>query len=208
MRPTVVINLKTYKQGKDVVKIVNEVEKYDKNIIVGVQASDLSEMVKKTKLSVFIQHVDPFRPGRNTGYITPESIKKLGVKGAFLNHSEHKLDFDVLKETVKRCNEVRLKTLIFASNLKEAIKIKTLKPDYLVIEPPELVAGDVSVSRAKPELVENISKKLKYPFLVGAGIKTNEDVKIALRLGAIGIAVSSAVTLSQNVNKTLKQLLG
>ncbi len=208
MKPVVVINLKTYQQGKAAVKLAKTIEKFDKNIIVGVQASDVYEIVKATKLKVFVEHVDYFEPGRHTGYIIPEAVKKDGAKGAFLNHSEHKLGFDVLSKTVKRCRKVGLKVLIFASSLKEAKKIKKLKPDYLVYEPPELVAGNVSVSSAKPKVVENISKELKYPFLVGAGIKTNEDVKVSMKLGAKGIAVSSAITKAKDPKVALKKLLG
>jgi triosephosphate isomerase len=113
----------------------------------------------------------------------------------------------VLKKTVKRCKELGLKILIFASSLKEATKVKKLKPDYLAVEPPELVAGKISVSKAKPGLIKNISKKLRYPFLVGAGIHSSEDVKIAMKLGARGIAVSSAITKSKTPRKVLKKLL-
>ena len=39
------------------------------------QASDIYEITKKTKLKVYAQHVDYFLPGRNTGYILPEAVK-------------------------------------------------------------------------------------------------------------------------------------
>jgi triosephosphate isomerase len=45
-------------------------------------------------------------------------------------------------------------------------------------------------------------------FLVGAGIKDNNDLKIAIRLGASGIALSSAITTSKNPGKVLRELLG
>lgn len=205
--PIIVINFKAYKFGKDAVKLAKSIENFDKEIIVGVQASDIYEVGKETKLEVFSEHVDGYKPGRHTGYIIPEAVKKDGAKGTFLNHSEHKLDFTTLKKTVKRCREVGLKVLIFASNLSEALKVKKLKPDYLVYEPPELVAGDVSVSKGKSDLIKKISKKINYPFLVGAGIKTNEDVEIAMKLGASGIAVSSAITKARNVKAALKKLL-
>ena len=207
MKPTTIINLKTYQQGKSAVKLAKEIEKVDKNIIIGVQASDVYESVKAVKLPVYAQHVDYFKPGRHTGYILPEAVKKDGAKGTFLNHSEHRLKIRVIKKTVKRCRQVGLKTAIFAASLKEAKKIKKLKPDYLIIEPPELVAGKISVSKAKPELIEKIAKKLKYKFLVGAGIKTNEDVKVAMKLGANGIAVSSGVVKARNPGKVLKSLI-
>ena len=146
--------------------------------------------------------------GRATGFILPEAVRGDKAIGSFLNHSEHKLGFDVLKKTVKRCNEVGLKTVVFASSLREALKIEKLKPDYLVIEPPELVGGKVSVSESKPELIEKIKKSLKMDFLVGAGIHSYEDLKIAMKLGASGIAVSSAICNVKNSGKALRELIG
>jgi triosephosphate isomerase (TIM) len=201
-----VINFKTYKTGKDALKLAKTIEKFNKNIIIGVQPSHLNEIATKTKLKVYSQHVDQFKPGRRTGYIIPEAIKKDGAKGTFLNHSEHKIPFRILKKTIKVCKETKLKTIVFASNLKEAKRIQKLKPDLLIIEPPELVATKTSVSKEKPELIINISKKLKTKFLVGAGIHTKEDVKIALKLGASGVALSSAITKSKNPKKVLKDL--
>jgi triosephosphate isomerase len=207
MKLIIIVNLKTYKQGSADIRLAKEIEKVSKDIIVGVQASDIYEIKKATKLKVYVQHVDPFEPGRHTGYTIPESAKKDGAIGTFLNHSEHRLTLDVLKKTMERCRIAGLKTAVFAADLKEAKKIKRMKPDFLIIEPPELVAGDISVSKAKPELIKNIAKKLKYPFLVGAGIKTAEDVKVAMKLGASGIAVSSAITTARNPSRKLKELL-
>jgi triosephosphate isomerase len=207
IKPIVVINLKTYQQGKKAVDIAKKIERVDKNIILGVQASDVYEIAKKTKLKVYAQHVDYFIPGRNTGYILPEAVKKDKGVGTFLNHSEHKLSFDVLKKTVERCKKVKLKTLVFANSLKEAEKLQKLHPDYLAIEPPELVGGEKSVSKEKPELIKKIKMKIKMKFLVGAGIHTHEDVVIAMKLGASGIAVSSAITKAKNPEKKLRELI-
>ena len=206
-KPTIIINLKTYQQGKNAIELAKKISKVDKKIIIGVQPGDIYEAVRAVKNPVYSQHVDYFKPGRQTGYIIPESVKKDKAKGSFLNHSEHKVSFLSLKKTMKRCKNIRLKTVVFASSLREAKKIKKLKPDYLIIEPPELVAGKKSISKNKPELIKKIAKKLKYKFLVGAGIKTNEDVKIAMKLGASGIALSSAITKAKNPSVILKKLL-
>ena len=207
MKPLIVINFKTYKQGKAAIKLAKQLEKVSKDVIIGVQASDIYEITKATKLRVYSQHVDYQKPGRFTGFILPEAIKKDKAVGSFLNHSEHKLSFDVLKKTIKRCKQVRLKTMVFASSVSEAIKIQRLKPTYLVIEPPELVGGKISVSQAKPELIKSIAKKLKCKFLVGAGIHPREDIKIAMKFGASGIAVSSAVCKARNPGKKLRELM-
>ncbi|MFH1308019.1 MAG: triose-phosphate isomerase [archaeon] len=207
MKPIIVVNLKTYKQGMKAINLAKAIEKVDRNIIVGVQASDIYEITRKTKLKIYAQHVDYFSPGRHTGYILAEAIKVDGAVGAFLNHSEHKLKFRILKRTVKRCKETGLKTLVFASTLREARRIQKLNPSYIVIEPPELVGGRNSVSKAKPDLILQTAKHLKVKFLVGAGIHSNEDLRVAMKLGASGIALSSAITKAKNPGKVLKNLI-
>lgn len=207
MKPIVIINLKTYKQGKEVLNLVKKIESVDKSIIIGASPENVSMLHEKTNLPIYSEHVDYQFPGRNTGFILPEGMKALGAEGVFLNHSEHRLSWRVIKKTVKRCNSVRLKTAVFAKDLRQARKIRKLNPDYLIIEPPELVAGKKSVSKAKPELIENVAKKLNYPFIVGAGIKDSEDLKIAMKLGASGIALSSAVAKAKNPKKVLRDLL-
>jgi len=207
MKPIIVINLKTYKQGEKVLKLASIIEKIDKNIILGVQASDIYEATKKTKLRIYSQHVDYEKKGKATGYVLPEAIKKDGAVGSFLNHSEHKLSFDILKKTIKRCKQTGLKTIVFTSSIKEATKIEKLKPDYLIYEPPELVGGKKSVSKEKPELIKKIKNKISMKFLVGAGIHNKEDVQIAMKLGASGFAISSAITKAKNPEKVLRELL-
>jgi len=207
MKPIVVINFKTYEQGKQVINLARDIEKACKNAIVGVQASDIYEIAKKTNLRIYSQHVDYFKSGRGTGYTLPEAVKNDGAEGTFLNHSEHKLSFSVLKKTIARCRQVGLKTLVFASSIKEAKKIEKLKTNFLAYEPPELVAGKTSVSEAKPEVIRKLKESIKMPFLVGAGIHSRDDVKKALELGASGIAVSSALVLAKNPEKKLRELL-
>ncbi|MCX6750896.1 MAG: triose-phosphate isomerase [Candidatus Pacearchaeota archaeon] len=207
MKPLIVINLKTYQQGQSSVKIAKEIEKVSKDIVVGVQASDVYEIAKKTKLKVYAQHVDPYEPGRNTGYILPEAVKKDGAVGTFLNHSEHKLSQNVLKKTIARCKKVKLKTMVFVKDIRQAKQIEKLKPDYLIYEPPELVAGNISVSTSKPEIIKKISNNIKMKFLVGAGIKTKEDIELSMKLGAAGVAFSSVITKAREPGKKLKELI-
>jgi triosephosphate isomerase (TIM) len=208
MKQIIIINLKTYKQGKDLIELAKKIEEYNPESIIGAQVTDISELTKNTKLPVYSQHVDSLEVGRATGFILPEAVKENGAIGTFLNHSEHPLKFKVIKDTVKRCKDIGLKVAVFAPNIKEAKKIEKLKPDYLIIEPPELVAGDISISKANPGLIKNLKKELKMDFLVGAGIKTKEDIDIAMNLGSVGFAISSAITKAENPSKKLKELFG
>lgn len=207
MKPIVIVNLKTYQQGKETEEIVRSLEKVDKDIIIGVQATDLFRVSKVSKLPLFIQHVDYFDIGRNTGFILPEAAKKNNAIGCFLNHSEHPLSLDVIERTILRCKKIGLKTGVFTKSLDEAKKIEKFLPDYLIYEPPELVAGNISVTTAKPEVIKDIVKALKIPVLVGAGVKNNNDLKKCIELGAVGIALSSAITTAKNPGKVLKELI-
>lgn len=204
----IVVNFKNYKFGKGVLKLARSIEKIDKNIIVGVSACDIRLLKGKVKLPIYCQHVDYFNIGRNTGFILPESVASAGAVGVFLNHSEHKLGFEILAKTIGRCKESGLKTLVFASDLIEAKKADELNPDFIVLELPELIAGDISVSNAKPELISRVAKNLNCKFLVGAGIKTHDDFKKSIELGASGIAISSVITTADNPYESLKKLLG
>jgi triosephosphate isomerase len=207
MKPVVIINMKTYNQGIKAISLAKKISEVDSKIIIGVQPTNIYQISKLVKNPIYSEHVDFQETGRNTGYILPEAVKASGASGVFLNHSEHRIEMSVIKKTVKRCKDLKLKVGIFAKDLVQAKELKKLKPDYLMIEPPELVAGKISVSKAKPELIEEIGKKLKYPFIVGAGIKSSEDLKIATKLGAKGIAISSAITTSSNPKKVLKELI-
>lgn len=207
MKPLVVINLKTYQFGKDALKLAKIIESVDKNILICAQSSDIYRISKETKLKVYAQHVDFAMPGRNTGFILPEAVKSNGAVGICLNHSEHPLDFKEIELSVKRSKELNLKIMLFAKDVSQAKKLEKLNPDYIIIEPPELVSGKVSVAEAKPELIKKIRRELNGKFLVGAGIHSNKDVEVSMKLGASGVALSSAVTKSKIPKKVLMELL-
>jgi len=215
MKNIVIVNFKTYKSGKDVLRLARALESSRRqasgvrrqwNLVVGVSACDVEEVASKTKLRVFCEHVDGLEAGRNTGFVLPEAVKAVGAVGVFLNHSEHKISFEVLKRSVKICRKVGLEVCVFVASLSEGLRVKKLRPDYLVVEPPELVGGSRSVSSVKG-YVFGISKKLGYPFLVGAGVKSGEDVASALRDGAVGVAVSSGVVNAKNPGKVFASLV-
>lgn len=207
-KPIIMVNFKTYRQGKGVIKLAKTIEKINRKIIIGVQPTDIYKITRKTRLRVFSEHTDFYTPGRHTGFVIPEAIKQDGATGTFLNHSEHKIGFDTLKQTIKRCKQLNLQTAVFVKNIKEAKKVGKLNPTFIVYEPPELVAGKISVSKAKPHIIQKFATQIKRRFLIGAGIHTKDDVQKSLELGATGVALSSAIVNANNPAKKLKDLLG
>jgi triosephosphate isomerase len=216
MKPILVINFKTYKEatGLNALKLAKSIARADKNAIITAQAGDIDRL-SKTKLKIYSQHVDFQAPGKTTGYIIIEDIKAQGASGTLLNHSEHSLDFNVLKKTLERCKENKIKTIVCVKNLNEAKKILALSPDMIAFEVPELIATGKAISKFKANSVKKFSKivksynkmhKTKIKALCGAGISTSEDVKSSLELGCQGVLASSAVIKSKNPEKLIREM--
>ena len=139
-------------------------------------------------------------------------MKDLGIKGTLLNHSERKIPLQYLGEIVEMCRKHQLRTIVCASSLPETEKIAKMKPDFLAYEPPELIGGDVSVTKARPdiilkvlEIVEEISPGTKV--LCGAGVHSKQDLGQALILGAKGVLIGHAVPKARNPAKLLREML-
>ncbi len=212
------VNFKTYEEGSGakavaLTKILEEVGSLtSQKIIPVVQALDAETIINSTKLEVWIQHVDPITYGAHTGWTLPEEVSALGVRGVFLNHSEHKFeDMNALTTAVEKCKSVNLQTLIFADNIEELKKVLELTPTYVSYEPGELVgATDKSVATEKPEIIKEaaeISKAKSIPLIVGAGIHVAQDVRVSVELGASGIAVATNIVKAEDPKKALLELV-
>ncbi|HLE49016.1 MAG TPA: triose-phosphate isomerase [Patescibacteria group bacterium] len=213
------VNFKTYETGTghnalSLVKILEKVSiEASIKIIPVLQAEDILEASQITKLEIWTQHVDPAEFGAHTGSIIPEAVKEDGAVGTFLNHSEKKYtDFELLRKANQRAKEVGLKTLIFAGNMEELEKVIALKPDFVSYEPPELVGSKTtSVAKEKPEVIQkavDLAKAAGIPLIVGAGIKSEEDIRKSLELGATGFAIASSIVTSEDPEAELRKLVG
>ncbi len=206
------VNFKTYQKGTGklalfLAKSCLEVEKETGvKIIPVVQAVDINLL---KDFNVFTQHVDDISFGPNTGKILPQAVIEAGAKGTLLNHSESKIPFQVIGSTIQKIKALdnNFKVLVCCESIDEAQEIVEFKPDFLAYEPLELIGGDISVSKAKPEVISEFIKMIEeIPILVGAGIRTKDDVKKAIELKAQGVLVSSDLLLAKDFKKELKEL--
>ena len=216
MKPVLLINLKTYAEatGTNALKLAAMADAFaggGVEIILAVQAADIRMVSERAKVAVFSQHVDPVKFGSNTGWLLPEAAKAAGASGTLLNHSERRMDAATIKKCLARCREAGLRTVVCAETPQKAEELASLKPDYIAIEPPELIGGDISVSKARPEVITEAVERVKAvaPILVlcGAGVKDGEDVRRALELGAKGILVASGVVKAAKPREAIKNLL-
>lgn len=213
MKPVIIVNFKTYlsatgKRAVELAELCQRVaDETGADIRIAVQVADIFRVANNVSIPVYAEHVDPIDPGRNTGYILPEDVKQAGAAGTFLNHSEHRLPMDILAKSVKDAREADLKVIICAKDAQEASVVAQFTPEFVAVEPPELIGGDVSVSSAEPRLIEEAVDLTAAPILVGAGVHTARDLEIALELGAKGVLLASGVTKAEDPEAALRALL-
>lgn len=202
-----VINFKTYKagSGKRALKLIKELEKAKIKPIVCLQPADL-HLSELTSLQVWAQHVDPIKYGSNTGWILPEDVKQNGAKGVLINHSEH--PNNKIKETIQQCKELKLKTMVLVPNAKDINKYKKYKPDFIGVEPSELIGSKTKSVTSDPDLIKkSVKNSGDIPLLVGAGVKSKEDIIISKKLGAKGVLIASAIVKSKTPLKVYESLI-
>ncbi|PIN74371.1 triose-phosphate isomerase [Candidatus Woesearchaeota archaeon CG10_big_fil_rev_8_21_14_0_10_45_16] len=217
MRPLILINFKNYPEtmGAKALTVARNLAKVRKNkyqIAIAPSLLMTKEVVKGIRLPVFAQHTDPVVQGAYTGHVSIQELKEIGVKGVILNHSEYRLPFSVLKETVALCKKKKMITIVCASTILKVRKIAKLQPDYIAYEPKKLIGGNVSVTSAKPSIivraVENVKRiSPKTRVLCGAGVHSKADVGQALLLGTEGVLIGHAVPKAKEPKRFLEKML-
>ncbi len=212
--PLIIVNFKAFKSstGKNAIALAKLCEKIAKskkaNIAVAVQPADIYRVSNAVSIPVLAQHADANEYGQFTGSVLAEDVKENGAKGSLLNHSEKRISYVQIAKTIKKLKRLGMKSVVCAATPEEAKRIAKLKPDFIAIEPPELIGGKISVSSARPGIITATTKAIKdIPVLCGAGIKTKDDVKKAVQLGVKGILVASGVANARNPGKVLNGLV-
>ncbi len=208
--PVLITNFKTYEsatglQALRLAKIHEEVAKeYGVNFAIAPQVVDIWMIASQIDIPVFAHHFDAVTHGQYTGHILPEALKMAGADGSLLNHAEKRIPFTQIADSLNRAREVGFFTVVCAKDVEEGKRIAALAPSAVAIEPPELIGGDISVSTASPQIIKNAVKEIpNVPIIIGAGIKTPQDIEVALGYGAKGILLASGVTRAKNPREVL-----
>ncbi|NMB56726.1 triose-phosphate isomerase [Candidatus Beckwithbacteria bacterium] len=212
----IVLNFKTYPEvtlGNNAVKlaqIAQEVfEQYQVPIILCLQATDIYKVKQHCHLPLFAQHIDPINPGQNTGFISALSVKENGASGVMINHSEHRIGDENIQKTLAICKQNQLQTLVCVENAEEAVKINEWQPDMIALEDPVLIGGEVSIVKneaGKQKVEEFVAKNLSAKTLVGAGVKSKDDIIVSLKIGAAGVLLASGFTKAADPKAFLEDL--
>ena len=208
----IIVNLKNYKIGQEALRLAKLIEKYLPKAIIAVPTIDVEVIVQKTKLNIFAQHADFQLGEKTTGYNTLKALKKAGINGTLINHSEHPESLTNIYKLCLISKKLNLKTVVCTPTLREMkpiLKNKQAKPYAIAFEDPKLISTGKSITKYSPEkLLEfvKIMKKTKIIPICGAGISTAEDVKQAYAFGCKGVLIASAIANSKNPIPLLKQL--
>lgn len=210
-----IINCKNYEEvsGDKIIKFVKIVEKISKKYKIKIAVAPpqhLIGLLANSSIPILSQHVDNFGIGSTTGFMIPELLKKSNVKGSLINHSEHRISSEEISKLVLKLRELKMISIVCVKDVLEAKKYVKLNPDYIAIEPPELIGSGKSVSTEKPELVTKSvlvvnSMKNNTKLLCGAGIVSGQDVSKALELGSKGILVASGIIKAKNWTKIIEE---
>jgi len=210
-----IINCKNYEEiaGEKLTKLVKVTskiaKKYKIKIVIAPPIHQISQ-IAKFSVPVLAQHADTAETGSTTGFVVPELLKKSKVLGVIINHSEHRISPNDISQLIKRLRKLNLISVVCVKNVVEAKKYAKHNPDYIAIEPPELIGSGKAVSKQKPKLITNASRAIKQAknstkLLCGAGIVSGDDVKKAIELGSKGILVASGIIKAKNWNKIIDE---
>ena len=212
-KPVIVVNFKAYENasGTRALELARIPEKVAKktgvSFAIAVQPTDLRLIASVVSIPVLAQHFDPVEFGAYTGHLSPHVLKDCGAMGSLLNHAERKLPLDIIEKSVELGRRLGFFTVLCADTPYAGKALSEFDPDLIAVEPPELIGGNVSVATANPQLISDVVNMVgKGRVLVGAGIKTAQDVRISLELGASGVLLASGVTKSMNPEEVLTDL--
>ena len=215
-QPLVVVNLKTYEPAhgagaEALAQAIASVET-DARMVVAVSAFDLSAVVAAApELEVWCQHLDPVGFGSYTGWLHPETAVERGATGTLINHAEHKVSIEHVAMLLDSVPE-GFTVCACAADIDEARALSALEPDYVAVEPPELIGGDISVTTADPTIVSGTAAAVReiseqVGILCGAGVKNGADVAAAIELGTTGVLLASGVTKAENPSSVVEDLV-
>jgi len=210
-----IINCKNYEEisGNKILEFVKIVEKISKKYKIKIAVAPpqhLIGLVANSTIPILAQHVDDSKVGSTTGFMIPELLKKSKVSGSLINHSEHRISSDEISKLVLKLRELKMISVVCVKDVAEAKKYSKLNPNYIAIEPPELIGSGKAVSNEKPEVIIKAADAVKSAknttkLLCGAGIVSGQDVSKALELGSKGILVASGIIKAKNWTKIIEE---
>jgi triosephosphate isomerase len=217
-KPLIVLNFKTYAQsmGEKAVLMARYCEEVSQEsgieIIACPQTPDIFRVAMAVKMPLFAQHIDGAEAGGFTGHINADCVRLAGAVGTLINHSERRILLSEIDSVILSAKKAGLRTIVCTNNIAVTSAAAALDPDFVAIEPPELIGSGIPVSKANPDIVSGSVSAVKrinpkVRVLCGAGISTGDDVAAAVELGTDGVLLASGVIKAKDPKAALFDLV-
>jgi triosephosphate isomerase (TIM) len=214
LKQPLIINFKNYEEvsADRAIKLAESArevaERLRIEIVVAPPQPMLALIANKIQIPVIGQHVDNEKMGPSTGFIVPEIVKSCGAIGSLINHSEHRIERSLIASLVERMRKLGMASIVCAQEPREVVEISTLQPDFIAIEPPELIGSGRAVSKENPAIITKSIEAAgsRSRVICGAGITDKDDVTKAMKLGSQGILVASGIVKDTSWEKKIAEL--
>lgn len=214
MKRPFIINFKNYTEvsGAQAVKLAKAAqkvaEKLKAEIVLAPPQPALAMVAKNVRIPVICQHVDNEKEGSTTGFFVPEVAKSFGAVGSLINHSEHRIEMKLIASIVERVRKLGMTSIVCAREPHEVMEISIFQPDFIAIEPPELIGSGRAVSKENPAIITRSIEAAgsRSKVICGAGITDKGDVKAAMKLGSRGILVASGIIKANSWSAKITEL--
>ena len=214
MKRPLIINFKNYEEvsADQAIRLAESAsqvaDKLKIEIVVAPPQPVLALIAKNIRIPVICQHVDNEKMGPSTGFIVPEIAKSYGAVGSLINHSEHRMEMSSISSLVERMRKLGMASIVCAQVPHEVVEISTCQPDFIAIEPPELIGSGRAVSKENPEIITKSIQGAgsRSSVICGAGIADRGDVAKAMELGSQGILVASGIVKATSWEKKITEL--
>lgn len=214
MKNPLIINFKNYEEisadrairlGESARQVA---ERLQVEIVLAPPHPVLALIAKEIEIPVICQHVDDEKMGPSTGFTVPEIAKSYGAIGSLINHSEHRIKMNSIASLVERLRMLGMASIVCAQEPQEVVEISTFEPDFIAIEPPELIGSGRAVSKENPTVITKSIEGAgsRSRIICGAGISDRDDVSKAVKLGSRGILVASGVIKATSWEKKITEL--
>ena len=207
-------NPKSYLWGARLRELADAAERYaaeyDIDCLFSAQLVDLPYVAEHCPhLTPEAQAIDPIVPGRGMGAVLPEALADAGVQVAFINHAKRPCTLHQISESIRRCREVGILSMVATDTVDDAKAVAELHPDLMVCELTSLIGtgkvADESYMRETREAVKAISPKTLVHQ--GAGIHSGKDVYETLMRGADGTGATSGIVCADDPVAMLHEMM-
>jgi triosephosphate isomerase len=180
----------------------------DTEFVLTPQLPDVRMIADKTDLDVLAPYIDAVEPGRGMGKILPETIADTGADGVVINHAENRDTLTDIVWKINRCRDLGMDSVVCVDSLEMGQSVLEFDPDLLIYEMPEDLGTERAITQTHPERVERFlamveEQNPRTRVLVGGGISTPDDVRLAFEQGADATGAASAISLADNPESLL-----